>query len=135
MVPTPTPAPPMPMQAMPAPMYFAAIGSMTRAPLVDPWMDEPLVARMQRIVEVDAGENGEHVGLQHRDQQLQRGERDGERERQDRAERAPPTRRAQQDDETRGYLSRDGAGEHARQQAHAVRDPPHGRREYLYDDD
>ena len=26
--PTPTPAPPMPMQAIPAPIYFAAIGSM-----------------------------------------------------------------------------------------------------------
>src|SRR5262249_53691096 len=28
MMPTPTPAPPMPMQAIPAPMYFAAVGSM-----------------------------------------------------------------------------------------------------------
>src|SRR6266567_3463663 len=134
MVPTPTPAPPMPMQAMPAPMYFAAIGSMTRAPLVDPWMDEPLVAGMQRIVEVDAGENGEDVGLQHRDQQLQRGERDGERERQDRAERAQHTRRAQHDDEAREYLQRDVAGEHVRKQPHAVRDRPQEEREYLYDD-
>jgi hypothetical protein len=30
MVPTPTPAPPMPMQAIPAPIYFAAIGSMRK---------------------------------------------------------------------------------------------------------
>ena len=29
---TPAPAPPMPMQAIPAPMYFAAIGSMKRTP-------------------------------------------------------------------------------------------------------
>jgi hypothetical protein len=29
-MPTPTPAPPMPMHAMPAPMYFAAVGSMRK---------------------------------------------------------------------------------------------------------
>jgi hypothetical protein len=29
-MPTPTPAPPMPIQAIPAPIYFAAVGSMSR---------------------------------------------------------------------------------------------------------
>ena len=31
------------------------------------------MARMNGIVEVDAGEDGEHVGLQERDQQFERG--------------------------------------------------------------
>src|SRR5262249_41289685 len=88
MVPTPTPAPPMPMHAMPAPMYFAAIGSMTRAPLGG-WQNGcVVVAGMQRIVEIDAGEDGKDIGLQHCDQQLERGERDRERHGQRGAEHA-----------------------------------------------
>ena len=40
------------------------------------------MAGVKGVVEVDAGQDGEDVGLQHGDQQLERGQRDGERERQ-----------------------------------------------------
>src|ERR1700740_1015611 len=83
MMPTPAPAPPMPMQARPAPMYFAAIGSMKRPPSRGLMRRAGSVARMDSIVEVDAGEDGEHVGLQERDQKLERGQGDHERERQE----------------------------------------------------
>src|SRR5271170_3201424 len=82
MMPTPAPAPPMPMQAIPAPMYFAAIGSMKRTPS---WVAReigPLVARMDGIVDINAGEDSEDVGLEERNQQLERGQRDHHAERQ-----------------------------------------------------
>src|ERR1041384_4709540 len=84
MMPTPTPAPPMPMQAMPAPMYFAATGSITCSLLLG-----RLVARVDRIVEIDAGENGEDVGLQKGDQRLQREQDDDHQERPRAADPAP----------------------------------------------
>src|SRR5262249_48749038 len=84
MVPTPTPAPPMPMQAMPAPIIFAAVGSMRKL-LFGFGGSGFSVARVNRIVEIDAGENSEHVGLQECDQELERGQRHGHAERQDRA--------------------------------------------------
>src|SRR5690349_21796692 len=122
MVPTPTPAPPMPMQAMPAPMYFAATGSMesssreclgecgrlkrddfisesssrfnfmlahdlVRKP-VSTFRDHALVARVNGVVEVDAGQDGEHIGLQEGDQQLERGEDHDHHDRQGGAEPA-----------------------------------------------
>src|SRR6267378_8686316 len=103
MMPTPAPAPPMPMQAIPAPMYFAAIGSMKRTPLRGLVRRANSVARMDSIVDVDAGENGEDVGLQERDQQLKRGQRDGQSKRQDGAGPANHAHRPQHGDE---------AGEH-----------------------
>src|SRR5215468_8891676 len=88
MMPTPTPAPPMPMQAMPAPMYFAATGSITNSF----WFcGRALVTRVNRIVEIDAGENGEDVGLQEGHQRLQRIKNDNHCERQ---QAADPTDRA-----------------------------------------
>src|ERR1700688_3173494 len=104
MMPTPTPAPPMPMQAMPAPMYFAATGSMRKL-LFEVLRGEDVlsVARVYRIVDIDAGEDGEDIGLQHGDKQLQRGQRDHHRERQRGTEPAEHAGAAQHDDE---------AGEH-----------------------
>src|SRR4051812_43443832 len=84
--PTPTPAPPMPMHAIPAPMNFAAKGSIAITPVRDRWARS--VARVNRIVEIDAGEDREHVSLQERDQELERGERDHHAERQHAAD--PP---------------------------------------------
>src|SRR5581483_1718669 len=46
------------------------------------------VARVNRIVEIDASENGEHISLQRRDQRLQRGERYSQAERQHRTDPA-----------------------------------------------
>ena len=46
------------------------------------------MAGVYRIVEIDAGENGENVGLQEGDQELERREHDDEDERQGRAEPA-----------------------------------------------
>ena len=46
---------------------------------------------VQGVVEIDAGENGEHIGLQERDQEFQPGERDHEAERGPAAENAEPT--------------------------------------------
>src|SRR3954452_18419192 len=106
MMPTPMPAPPMPMQAMPAPMYFAATGSITLAPSSFRVLRcGPLVARVNRIVEIDAGEDGEAAGMKERDQGLQREQDDDEQERQhaaDPADHAEPG--AEQDDEAGEHL-------------------------------
>src|SRR5882724_5848794 len=99
LMPTPAPAPPMPMQAIPAPMYFAAIGSMKRTPLRGLVRRAGSVARMDSIVDVDAGEDGEDVGLQERDQQFERGQRHGQRQRQYRAEPADEAKCSQHGDE------------------------------------
>ena len=50
---------------------------------------------MKRVVEVDAGQDGEDVGLQERDQELERGQRDRHAERQHGAEPADDAERAQ----------------------------------------
>src|SRR5438270_7918830 len=68
--PTPTPAPPMPMQAMPAPMNFAAAGSMMRSPFAMRERPGCSMARVKRVVEIDAGEDGEDIGLEHGDQKF-----------------------------------------------------------------
>src|SRR5262249_58683652 len=112
MMPTPAPAPPMPMQAIPAPMYFAATGSMRKLLC---WIDGRLVgtsvSRMKCVVDVDAGEDGEHVGLQERDQRLQRSERDSERERQRGAGPADHAEAAEQGDEAGEHFQGDVAGQ------------------------
>src|SRR5260370_42583706 len=86
MTPTPTPAPPMPMHAMPAPISFAAAGSifssLERKTSVGGNSPDRSVSRMNGVVEIDAGEDREHVGLQERDQQFERSQRDGEGQRQ-----------------------------------------------------
>src|ERR1700756_538352 len=122
MMPTPAPAPPMPMQARPAPMYFAAIGSMNRTPSRGLVRRAGSVARMDSIVEIDAGEDSEHAGLQERDHKLERGERTHPRERQECAEPADEAEGAKHGDEAREYLQCDVAGQHVGEQTHAVRD-------------
>ena len=46
------------------------------------------MAGMEGVVEIEAGQDGEDIGLQRGDQELERGQRDGRGERQDRAEDA-----------------------------------------------
>src|SRR6266700_2597371 len=110
MVPTPTPAPPMPIQAMPAPMSFAAAGSMeiSFSSLSD---DRASVPGVDCIVEIDAGEDGEHIGLQEGHQQFQRHESNRHAERQDRADPTEKAERAQHGHEASEDLERDMAGE------------------------
>src|SRR3954452_9340666 len=118
--PTPTPAPPMPMQAMPAPMYFAATGSMWKL-LFE--VGSGSVSRVNRIVEIDASENGENVGLQERDQQLECGECDHHAEGQHATDCTNDAEaRSEQRNEAGKDLQRDVAGQHVREKTHAMRD-------------
>src|SRR6266511_1263274 len=113
MVPTPTPAPPIPMQAMPAPIIFAAWGSMRELLFrVGEWAS---MARVDRFTEVNASEDGKYVGLQDGYEQFERSERDREAERNDRAEPAEKAERAQ----------------HVGEQPHAVRDGARQKRQHL----
>src|SRR5262249_55680639 len=70
MMPTPTPAPPIPMQAMPAPINFAASASMFLSLPAEEI--GPSVARVKSVVQVDAGQHREHVGLEERHQEFER---------------------------------------------------------------
>src|SRR5665213_1785328 len=107
MMPTPTPAPPMPKQARPAPMYFAATGSITKAPCWVDWIGFGSMTRMNGVVEIDAGEDREHVGLQEGDQELQRAEHDDHRQGQHGAEPAGDAETCEQGDEAGEHLERD----------------------------
>src|SRR3954469_7811024 len=120
-LPRPMPAPAMPRQARPAPMYFAATGSIENSSEVGKMGSggkiRPSVAGVKGVVEVDRGENGEDVGLQHRDQHLKGRERDGEREWQ-RRQNAPEARGQQGGDEAREDFERDMARQHVGEKAH-----------------
>src|SRR5215470_4822784 len=132
MVPTPTPAPPMPIQAIPAPIYLAAIGSMMKLLFqVCSKAMGPSVARVKGIVEVDAGEDGEHVSLQESDQQFERGQRDSKGERYRCADPARETKPAQHGDESSEDFERDVAGQHVGEQTHAVGERTYEEREYF----
>src|SRR5258708_5829201 len=97
MVPTPTPAPPMPIHAMPAPMSFAAAGSMESL-LLGPSDVRASMPGVDRIVEIDASEDGEDIGLQERHQQFKGRERNRHAQRQDRADPTDEAERAQPGD-------------------------------------
>src|SRR5215468_1208064 len=89
------------------------------------------MARVNRIVEIDAGEDGEDVGLQERDQQLERRKRDGQAERQDGAEPAEQAGRAEHGHESAEHFQRDVASQHVGEQPHAVRDRSRQERHHL----
>src|SRR5215467_4913200 len=132
MAPTPTPAPPMPIQAMPAPIYLAATGSMMKL-LFRAWFGKtgPSVTRMKGVIEIDAGEDGEDVGLQKGDQEFERGQRDRKGERQHGADPAYESKCAQHSDESGEDLKGDVPGQHVGEQAHAVRERTYEEREHL----
>src|SRR5215510_3447092 len=134
MVPTPTPAPPMPIQAMPAPIIFAAWGSM-RELLFEVCPGEVLVTRVDRIIEIDAGEDREDVGLQECHQKLQCRECDGEPERQNRAEPTEQAERTQHGDEAAEHLQSDVTGEHVGEQTNAVRNRSRQERQHFDESD
>src|SRR5437899_7050223 len=78
MLPIPTPAPTRAMQARPAPIILAEARSMV---LSFAWL--VVSVQVDGVVQVDAGQDGEDVSLQHGDQQLEQDEEDVEGERQD----------------------------------------------------
>src|ERR1700686_2136656 len=121
MVPTPTPAPPMPMQAMPAPMSFAAAGSIEFS-FSSPSDDRASMPGVDRIVEIDAGEDGEDIGLQESHQQFKGRERDHHAERQDRPDPPEYPECAEHGHEPGKHLEGDMAGQDIGEQAQAVGD-------------
>src|SRR5258705_8637344 len=135
MTPTPTPAPPMPMHAMPAPISFAAAGSIFSSlrkerRRVGGNSRDRLVSRMNGVVEIDAGQDRKHGGLQESDQELQRGQCGGELQRQHAAGPAECAKRdAEHCDEAREHFQRDVAGQHVGEQTNAVRDRPQQERQ------
>jgi hypothetical protein len=64
---------------------------------------------MDGIAKIDAGEDSENIGLQKGDEQFQRGQGHGQRERKDRAENAENAEGAEHADETGKHLQRDVA--------------------------
>src|SRR6187402_681187 len=85
---------------------------------------------MNGVVEVDAGQDRKHVGLQERDQNLESIQRDRERQRQHAADPAKGAEReAEHGDEAREHLQRDVAGQHVGEQTDAVRDRPQEERQ------
>src|SRR5579864_9461911 len=98
MLPMPTPTPARAMVARPAPMSLAAEASMK--------LILSSVMEMDGVVEIEAGENREHVGLQEGDQQLEAGQRHDERK------RRPAAQQAQHHDEAAEHLQHGVAGQH-----------------------
>src|ERR1044071_1007798 len=73
MLPMPTPTPARAMVARPAPMSFAAAASMDRVLLsFESWVRS--VMHVDRIVQIDAGQDGEDVGLQDDDTEFEAGQ-------------------------------------------------------------
>src|SRR5205085_12636775 len=114
----PIPAPTSAMQARPAPIIFAAATSMRKTP--SGWRAiarlSMMFVQMQGFAEIDAGEDGEHIGLQERDQDFERGDGNDQEQRRDRKRPEPrfwrDERGAERDDEAREHLQHGVAGEH-----------------------
>src|SRR5512139_1332423 len=126
MTPTPTPAPPMPMHAMPAPISFAAAGSIfdSLEERLDVGGNSPdrSVSGMNGVVEVDAGQDRKHIGLQERDQKFERGQRDGKRQRHNDAETTDRAERyAEHSDEAREHHQRNVNDQNVGEKTKAVR--------------
>src|SRR5580700_8914853 len=79
-MPRPAPAPIRPVMARPAPMYLAAVTSMSRR---SPWLgwSSVSVVEIDHLVEVDAGQRREHERLQKGDHQFQQHQSDDHAER------------------------------------------------------
>src|SRR6266478_2979524 len=73
-LPIPTPAPTSAMQARPAPIILAAARSIA----VFRWLKrgETISVQVNRLVQIKAGQDGEHIGLQYRDEKFQADEED-----------------------------------------------------------
>src|SRR5262245_31092647 len=113
MLPMPTPTPARAMVARPAPMSFAAAGSMGLVLLsFDSLLWLSSVTHVDRIVQIDAGQDGEHVGLQDGDEDFQAGQRH------DKGERRPSAEDSEHDDEAAEHLQHGMASRHVGEQSH-----------------
>src|SRR5947209_20106097 len=81
-LPIPTPAPTRAMQARPAPIIFAEARSICvflvydRVSVKGEGGRRPASVQMQGVAQIEAGQDGEHIGLQHRDQNFKSIQRD-----------------------------------------------------------
>src|SRR6476646_4362650 len=89
------------------------------------------MARVKRVVEVDAGKDGEYIGLQEGHKKFERRKSDAESKRQHRAEPADSSEGAKHGDETAEYFERDVAGQHVGEQPHAMGYGPRQERQHL----
>src|SRR5918996_3091501 len=106
MLPMPTPTPARAMVARPAPMSLAAEASISIS-----FQSYGSVMEMNCVVQVKAGQDREHVGLQERNQQFQAGEHDDE------GERRPAADDAQHHHEAAEHLQHGVAGQHIGEQS------------------
>src|SRR6187549_470347 len=98
MLPMPTPTPARAMVARPAPMSLAAEASMI--------LVLSSVMQMNGVVEIEAGQDREHVGLQEGDQEFKAVEHDDE------GERRPAAEDAEHHHEAAEHLQHGVAGQH-----------------------
>src|SRR5215471_18618856 len=114
MLPMPEPTPPRAITARPAPTSLpravAAVTSMIPVPLLS--MPTSSVMQVDRIVQVDAGQDGEHISLQERDAELEAGQRHDE------GERRPAAEHPERNDEAAEDLQHRMAGHHVGEQSH-----------------
>src|SRR5579885_1135013 len=101
----PTPTPARAMVARPAPISLAEVASMEISPsgLSEAGMS---VMQMQSVVQIDAGQDREDIGLQEGDQELEARERDDE------GQRRPAGENPEGDDEDGEDLQHGMAGHH-----------------------
>src|SRR5215475_5314032 len=91
---------------------------------------------MKGVVEVDDGQDRKHIGLQERDQDFERVDRDRHGQRQHAADPADGAERdTEHRDEARENLQGDVAAQHVGEQTHTVRDRPQEEREDFDEDD
>src|SRR5882757_9000085 len=110
MLPMPTPTPARAMVARPAPMSLAAEASISIVLFVYGVSDGWMSVEMNGVVEIKAGQDREHVGLQERDQQFQAGEHHDE------GKRRPAADDAQHDHEAAEHLQDGVARQHVGEQ-------------------
>src|SRR6476661_5908682 len=131
-MPTPMAATPTPIAARPAPITLADARSM-RFSFVKRLKS---LVKVDCIVDVERGQQGEHIGLDRADQQLQRHHADDEDEAQYADRRAGETARAQAaDDEIAEHLDEDVAGDHRHEQSQREAERTHHEGEQLDHED
>src|SRR5665213_1619575 len=87
-LPMPIPAPTSAMQAIPAPINFADAGSIMNSPEVEGAVEGSV--KVDGVVQIEAGQDGEDIGLQHRDQDFEEDQQhvDAERDQAQQADHA-----------------------------------------------